>query len=145
VTLRSVWDISHLFVPEERRPFPVFPALAQVGAPLYARHGIVASDSVLASEVGVQIMQRGGNAVDAAVAVALALAVTFPSAGNIGGGGFMVIRTANAKAVTIDYREATAAKAHRDMYPDKDRNLIPEASAVGYRAAGVPGTIMRLT
>jgi gamma-glutamyltranspeptidase/glutathione hydrolase len=126
-------------------PFTVFPALAQVGAPQYARHGMVSSENALASEVGVQIMQRGGNAVDAAVAVALALAVTFPSAGNIGGGGFMVIRTANAKAVTIDYREAAPAKAHRDMYLDKERNLIPEASTVGYRAAGVPGTIMALS
>lgn len=139
ITLVTLVFLGHI------GPFAVFPAFAQVGEPLYARHGVVSSQNALASEVGVQIMQRGGNAVDAAVAVALALAVTLPVAGNIGGGGFMVIRTANAKAITIDYREAAPAKVHRDMYLDKDRNLIPEASTVGYRAAGVPGTIMALS
>jgi gamma-glutamyltranspeptidase / glutathione hydrolase len=109
--------------------------------PVRARHGMVASVSEIASKVGVDMMRRGGNAVDAAVAVALALAVTWPSAGNLGGGGFMVIRKANGEAEIIDYRERAPLAAHRDMYLDKDGNVIKGASTVGYQAAGVPGTI----
>ena len=120
-------------------------AAAQVGVPVPARSGIVASDHFIASEVGVQIMRQGGNAVDSAVAVAFALAVTYPVAGNLGGGGFMVIRMADGRAVTIDYRETAPAKAHRDMYLDKEGNLIPEASTAGYRAVGVPGTVAALS
>src|SRR5205085_7530908 len=88
--------------------------------PVRGKHGMVASVSEIASQVGVDIMKRGGNAVDAAVAVALALAVTWPSAGNLGGGGFMVIRKANGEAEIIDYRERAPLAANRDMYLDKD-------------------------
>jgi gamma-glutamyltranspeptidase/glutathione hydrolase len=102
---------------------------------------MVASVSDIASKVGVEIMKRGGNAIDAAVAVALALAVTWPSAGNLGGGGFMVIRRANGETEIIDYRERAPLAASRDMYLDKDGNIIKGSSTVGYRAAGVPGTI----
>src|SRR6185369_5434025 len=109
--------------------------------PARARHGMVASTSEIASRVGVEIMQRGGNAIDAAVAVGLALAVTWPSAGNIGGGGFMMIRRANGDTEIIDYRERAPLAANRDMYLDKDGNVIKGASTVGYKAVGVPGSV----
>jgi gamma-glutamyltranspeptidase/glutathione hydrolase len=101
---------------------------------------MVASAHGLATAVGVDVLRRGGNAVDAAVAVALALAVVYPVAGNLGGGGFMVIRLADGRATAIDYREMAPAAAHRDMYLDAKGDLVADASTVGYRAAGVPGT-----
>ena len=111
--------------------------------PVRAKHGIVASTNQLASQVGVDIMKQGGNAVDAAIAVAFALAVTHPAAGNLGGGGFMMIRLKNGKTTAIDYREMAPAAATRDVYLDKNGNLIEGegGSLVGYRAAGVPGTV----
>jgi gamma-glutamyltranspeptidase/glutathione hydrolase len=112
--------------------------------PVRARHGMVASTSEIASRVGVEIMRRGGNAVDAAVAVGLALAVTWPSAGNLGGGGFMMIRRATGETEVIDYRERAPLAATREMYLDKDGNVIKGASTIGYRAAGVPGTVAGL-
>ena len=112
--------------------------------PVRARHGMVASTSEIASRVGVEIMQRGGNAIDAAVAVGLALAVTWPSAGNLGGGGFMMIRRANGETEIIDYRERAPLAASRDMYLDKSGNVIKDASTVGYKAVGVPGTVAGL-
>ena len=111
--------------------------------PVRAKHGIVASTNQLASQVGVDVMKRGGNAIDAAIAVALALAVTYPAAGNLGGGGFMMIRLQNGKTTAIDYREMAPAAAHRNVYLDKEGNLIKGegSSTVGYRASGVPGTV----
>jgi gamma-glutamyltranspeptidase/glutathione hydrolase len=111
--------------------------------PVRARHGMVASTNEIASRVGVEIMKRGGNAVDAAIAVAFALAVTHPAAGNLGGGGFMMIRLKDGRTTAIDYREMAPAAAHRDVYLDKNGNLIEGegGSLVGYRAAGVPGTV----
>src|SRR2546426_6521717 len=109
--------------------------------PARARHGMVASTSEIASRVGVEIMQRGGNAIDAAVAVGLALAVTWPSAGNIGGGGFMMIRRATGETEIIDYRERAPLAASRDMYLDKHGNVIKGASTTGYKAVGVPGSV----
>jgi gamma-glutamyltranspeptidase/glutathione hydrolase len=111
--------------------------------PVRARHGMVASTNDLASQVGVEVMKRGGNAVDAAIAVAFALAVTHPAAGNLGGGGFMMIRLKNGRTTAIDYREMAPAAAHRNVYLDKNGNLIEGegGSLVGYRAAGVPGTV----
>ena len=111
--------------------------------PVRARHGMVASTNEVASRVGVQIMKRGGNAVDAAIAVAFALAVTHPAAGNLGGGGFMMIRLKDGRSTAIDYREMAPAAAHRNVYLDKNGNLIEGegGSLVGYRAAGVPGTV----
>ncbi len=118
-------------------------SLAASREPVRARHGIVASTNEVASRVGVDIMKRGGNAVDAAIAVAFALAVTHPAAGNLGGGGFMMIRLKNGKTTAIDYREMAPAAAHRNVYIDKDGNVIKGEGGpiVGYRAAGVPGTV----
>ncbi|HEX7772020.1 MAG TPA: gamma-glutamyltransferase, partial [Pyrinomonadaceae bacterium] len=111
--------------------------------PVRAKHGMVASTNEVASRVGVEIMKRGGNAVDAAIAVAFALAVTHPAAGNLGGGGFMMIRLKDGRTTAIDYREMAPAAAHRDVYLDKNGNLIEGegGSLIGYRAAGVPGTV----
>lgn len=113
-------------------------------APVAGRTGMVASSEPLASEAGAEILEAGGNAVDAAVAVGFVLAVTFPQAGNLGGGGFMLIRLAGGGAVVVDYREQAPSAASRTMYQDAQGKLIPGASTVGARAAGVPGTVMGL-
>ncbi|MGE0130992.1 MAG: gamma-glutamyltransferase [Blastocatellales bacterium] len=112
--------------------------------PVRGKHGMVSSVSEIASQVGVDVLKRGGNAVDAAVAVGLALAVVWPSAGNLGGGGFMVIRQANGKATVIDYREMGPAAAHRNVYLNDKGEYVDESSTYGHRAAGVPGTVAGL-
>lgn len=112
----------------------------QVGASKFYEKAVVVSDHSLSSEVGAEIMRKGGNAIDAAVATGLSLAVTFPSAGNIGGGGFMVIRLKDGQSFTIDYREMAPSAASRNMYLDKNGKVTLD-SAVGYRASGVPGTV----
>ena len=112
--------------------------------PVAAKHGMVVSAEPLASDAGLQILKAGGNAVDAAVAVGFALAVTHPVAGNIGGGGFMLIRLADGRSVFVDYREVAQAAASRKMYLDARGELKPEASIVGALAAGVPGTVAGL-
>jgi len=109
--------------------------------PLHAQHGIVVSVHELASRAGVEIMQAGGNAVDAAVATGFALAVVHPAAGNIGGGGFMLVRMADGKTHFLDYREKAPAAAKADMYLDAQGNVIENASAIGYKAIGVPGSV----
>jgi gamma-glutamyltranspeptidase / glutathione hydrolase len=114
-------------------------------AAVRAPKGMVVSDEKLASDAGVEIMKQGGNAVDAAVAVAFALAVVEPQAGNIGGGGFMLVRKADGKAEFVDYRETAPAKASRDMYVSSGGALDTKASVKGYRAIGVPGTVAGLT
>jgi gamma-glutamyltranspeptidase/glutathione hydrolase len=106
-------------------------------------HAMVATDEALGSQAGVTILKQGGNAVDAAVAVAFALAVIEPAAGNIGGGGFMLVRLADGKTNFFDYREVAPAKATRDMYV-QDGKLIPDASTLGYRSVAVPGTVAGL-
>jgi gamma-glutamyltranspeptidase/glutathione hydrolase len=116
------------------------PATASVH-PVHAQHAIVVSVHELASHIGVEIMQAGGNAVDAAVATGFALAVVHPAAGNIGGGGFMLIRMADGKTHFLDYREMAPAAATRDMYLDGQGNVIPGASGIGYKAIGVPGSV----
>src|SRR5437588_966261 len=109
-----------------------------------AAHGMVVTDEGLGSQAGVEILKRGGNAVDAAVATALALAVVEPAAGNIGGGGFMLIRLADGKTTFLDYRETAPGKATRDMYIGKDGKQDEEASVIGYRSVAVPGTVAGL-
>ena len=113
--------------------------------PVGARHGMVVTSSAPATDIGVEILRRDGNAVDAAVAVGFALAVTHPSAGNIGGGGFMLIRMADGRTTAIDYRETAPAAASRDMYLDTRGEVVPKASSRGPRAAGVPGTVAGLS
>src|ERR1700724_88682 len=107
-------------------------------------HAMVATDEALGSQAGVTILKQGGNAVDAAVAVAFALAVVEPAAGNIGGGGFMLIRLADGKTTFLDYRETAPGKATRDMYIGKDGKLDEEASVIGFRSVAVPGTVAGL-
>ncbi len=107
-------------------------------------HGMVVSTSSYASQVGVEILKKGGNAIDAAVAVGFALAVTYPAAGNIGGGGFMVIHLANGKNTTIDFREKAPLSAYRDMFLNKEGDFVPELSQQGTTSAGVPGSVAGL-
>ncbi len=109
-----------------------------------AENGAVVSAHPLASKIGVEILKQGGNAVDAAIATQLALAVVYPNAGNLGGGGFMVARLADGKELTIDYREMAPNKAHRDMYIDSTGEARTDKSQDGHLAGGVPGTIAGL-
>jgi len=109
-----------------------------------AAHGMVTTDEELGSRAGLEILQKGGNAVDAAVATAFALAVAEPAAGNIGGGGFMLIRLANGKTTFFDYREVAPGRATRDMYILPNGKLDPEASTLGYKSVAVPGTVAGL-
>ena len=118
--------------------------LALANPPVAARGGMVVTSEPRASETGVQILQAGGNAVDAAVAVGFALAVTYPYAGNIGGGGFMLIRMASGQSVVIDYREEAPAAASSTMFLDGEGRIIPHTSTVGALSAGVPGTVAGL-
>jgi gamma-glutamyltranspeptidase/glutathione hydrolase len=111
--------------------------------PVRAKNGMVVSVEPHATEVGVRILQAGGNAVDAAVAVGLALAVTHPSAGNLGGGGFMLVRLADGRTAFLDFRERAPAAASRNMYLDANGKATGD-STVGYRASGVPGTVRGL-
>jgi gamma-glutamyltranspeptidase / glutathione hydrolase len=108
---------------------------------VHCRKGAVVSAHPLASQAGIQMLKQGGNAVDAAIATQLALAVVYPGAGNIGGGGFMVARLANGKNITIDFREKAPADASRNMYLDAGENVIPGKSENGHLAVGVPGSV----
>src|SRR5580765_3606926 len=108
--------------------------------PVRAKHGMVVAMEAIATDVGVSVLQKGGNAVDAAVAVGFALAVTHPFAGNIGGGGYMVIRMADGKTTFIDFRERAPEKASRNMYLDAKGELTKD-SIEGWRSSGVPGTV----
>ncbi|HTZ84708.1 MAG TPA: gamma-glutamyltransferase [Candidatus Acidoferrales bacterium] len=109
--------------------------------PVRAQHAMVVTVHALASQVGLDILKDGGNAVDAAVATGFALAVVHSPAGNIGGGGFMLIRMADGNAHFLDYREKAPAAATRDMYLDAQGNVIPGASDIGYKSIGVPGSV----
>ena len=113
--------------------------------PVHAPHAMVVTVHQLASQVGVEILQSGGNAVDAAVATGFALAVVHSPAGNIGGGGFMLVRMADGKTHFLDYREKAPAAATRDMYLDAQGNVIPGSSEIGYKAIAVPGSVAGLT
>lgn len=112
--------------------------------PVSAENGMVVSTSSYASKVGVEILKKGGNAIDAAVAVGFALAVTYPSAGNIGGGGFMVIHLSDGKNTTIDFREKAPLSAFREMYLNESGEFVPELSQQGTTSAGVPGSVAGL-
>lgn len=116
-------------------------AFAASPAPVAAENGMVVTAQRLASEVGVAVLKAGGNAVDAAVGVGYALAVTYPTAGNLGGGGFMTIRLKDGRSTFIDFRERAPGRASRDMYLDKDGNPVEGLSTKGYLAVGVPGSV----
>ncbi|HEX7200492.1 MAG TPA: gamma-glutamyltransferase, partial [Dongiaceae bacterium] len=120
------------------------PLMAASLPPVEATHGMVVTAQSLASAVGVEILKKGGNAVDAAVAVGYALAVVHPCCGNLGGGGFMLIHLAGGNDVVIDFRETAPLAATRDMYLDAAGNPMPGASTEGYKAVGVPGTVLGL-
>jgi gamma-glutamyltranspeptidase/glutathione hydrolase len=126
-----------------RKPAPAAVAsqLPPAAAPVVARHALVVSAHPLASQVGRDIMQQGGNAYDAAVAVQFALAVVLPVAGNVGGGGFLVYRDHAGPAGTLDFRETAPAAASRDMYLDAQGNVVPGRSTAGALAVGTPGTV----
>ena len=113
-------------------------------AQTYGKNGMVVSDNVIASEVGISILKKGGNAIDASIATAFALAVTHPAAGNIGGGGFMVFMSDKGYVTTIDFREKAPLKATEDMFQDQEGNLIPDSNHKGLKAVGVPGTVAGL-
>ncbi|MGA8042222.1 MAG: gamma-glutamyltransferase, partial [Terracidiphilus sp.] len=108
--------------------------------PARARHGMVVSVHHLASDAGLEVMREGGNAVDAAVATGFALAVVYPVAGNLGGGGFMLLRTRTGQATFLDFREKAPLAATETMYQDTKGNIIPDASIVGYKSIATPGS-----
>jgi gamma-glutamyltranspeptidase/glutathione hydrolase len=122
------------------------PAAADAASPtpVGAEHGMVVSAHHLASKAGIEVLKGGGNAVDAAVAVAYALSVTFPEAGNLGGGGFMTVRFHDGRTAFIDFRETAPGAATATMYLDANGNPVPERSRRGYLAVGIPGTVAGL-
>ena len=119
----------------------VFSEPYQINRVTTGQQAMVVSPHPLASDIGLEIMKKGGNAVDAAIAVQFAIAVTYPRAGNVGGGGFMVIRDGNGKSYALDYREKAPGLASRDMYLDSLKNVIKGLSTVGHLAVGVPGMV----
>ena len=137
--LLTLFIIFSVFKPEvsanEKSPFTPKPSED------YYYNGVVTSADGLASEVGLDILRRGGNAIDAAVGVGFALAVVYPRAGNIGGGGFMVIHLADGTNTSIDYREMAPSLAFRDMYLDEYGDVVPDLSTFGHLASGVPGAV----
>ncbi|EPE95417.1 gamma-glutamyltransferase [Rhizobium grahamii] len=116
-------------------------AFAASPAPVEAEHGMVVTAQHLATDVGVDMLKNGGNAVDAAVAVGYALAVVYPTAGNLGGGGFMTIRLKDGKTTFLDFRERAPLAATKTMYLDGKGDIVPRASLDGYLAVGVPGSV----
>lgn len=141
VPLFSVSAILH--VPSIQAAEPSIYSHMATAQPIWAEHGMVSSQEALATRAGVEILKQGGNAVDAAVAVGFSLAVTLPRAGNLGGGGFMMVHLAEAnKTIAIDYREMAPAKAHKDIFLDENGDPDPRLSREHGLAVGVPGTVM---
>lgn len=132
IQIASVICLSFLFHTE---------TIAQVGSAVPYHQGVVSSGDEYASEAGLEMLEKGGNAVDAAIAVQFTLAVTLPGAGNIGGGGFLVLYQADGSVTTLDFREKAPARASRDMYLDEEGNYESEKSKIGGLASGVPGTV----
>jgi len=133
--LRAIAALSLLWIPAVKAASPT---------PIGAEHGMVVTAHRLASRAGIDVLKAGGNAVDAAVAIGYALAVTFPEAGNLGGGGFMTIRFHDGRAAFIDFREKAPGAATATMYQDASGNPVPQRSRRGYLAAGIPGTVSGL-
>src|ERR1700744_387470 len=126
------------------RSMPLHAQAVSSEEPVRAKHAMVVTIHHDAPDAGLAILKQGGNAIDAAVAVAFTLAVVYPQAGNLGGGGFMLIRNHNGKNHFLDYSEKPPATAPRDMYLDDQKNVVPELSTVGYKSSGVPGTVAGL-
>ena len=125
-------------------PLAFGPDNVSAGVLTSGRHGMVVSAQHLASDAGAKILAQGGNAVDAAVAVGYALAVVYPAAGNIGGGGFMTLRLKTGQTIFIDFREHAPAAATATMYQDASGKVIPGLSTEGWKAVAVPGTVAGL-
>lgn len=142
---KTLFGVVCLFSAGTYAQTPAIYSSESIHHPVWAEHGIVASQEELASKIGVEILKQGGNAVDAGVAVGFALAVTLPRAGNIGGGGFMMIYDAKKKRTfALDYREMAPSKAYKNMYLDEDGNAVEELSRFHGLAVGVPGTVAGL-
>jgi len=139
LNLQFLRSITIIFVSSAFIYLPI--AQAEMPAPLYSQNGMVVSASNLASDSGIVILKNGGNAFDAAAAVGFTLAVTFPLAGNIGGGGFLVAVKERDQSLTLDFRETAPAAAHRDMYLDEQGNVVEGLSLRSSKASGVPGTV----
>jgi len=139
-------SVAWLLVALTVMPGPILLAQATAAdvAPVRAKHAMVVSIEHNATDAGLEMLKAGGNAVDAAVAVGFALAVCFPQAGNLGGGGFMLVRLKSGDAHFLDYREKAPAAASADMYLDAQKNIVPGLSTRGYKASGVPGTVAGL-
>ncbi|HWI92628.1 MAG TPA: gamma-glutamyltransferase [Flavisolibacter sp.] len=146
--MRSTYLALFLFIifscSTSKKIIEVGPYRYSINKKTISKNGAVVCAHPLASKVGVEIMKQGGNAFDAAIATQLALAVVYPGAGNIGGGGFLVARTANAQTVALDYREAAPSGARRDMYLDQNGNVVEGKSVNGHLSSGVPGTVAGL-
>jgi gamma-glutamyltranspeptidase/glutathione hydrolase len=141
LSMRKNWRVLRFFIVLTLLANQFF-CTAEKNKAVVGKNGMVVSVDEFASQVGIDILKKGGNAVDAAVAVGFALAVTFPAAGNIGGGGFMIIRSPDTgEAVALDFREMAPGKATPDMYLDEKSNYVEERSLYGHLAVGVPGTV----
>ncbi|WP_373496430.1 gamma-glutamyltransferase, partial [Aquiflexum sp.] len=123
---------------------PLFFSHFSINAQIFGKNGMVVSDNILASEVGIDILKKGGNAIDASIATAFALAVTHPEAGNIGGGGFIVLMKSDGDVTTFDFREKAPLKATPDLFHDANGNLIDGSNHETIKAVGVPGTVAGL-
>ncbi|HWT31512.1 MAG TPA: gamma-glutamyltransferase, partial [Propylenella sp.] len=134
---------ASLAAPSFAQDATIYSAMDRVH-PVWAENGMVASQEALATQIGVDILEAGGNAVDAAVAAGFALAVTLPQAGNLGGGGFMIVHTASGETVAIDYREKAPGAATRDMFLDVAGEADSNLSRYSGLAVGVPGTVAGL-
>ncbi|MDX2127505.1 MAG: gamma-glutamyltransferase [Chloroherpetonaceae bacterium] len=136
-----LYTISISFVPGYSSNAAPISRTSMMSQPTYSKNGMVVSSHPIASKVGVEILQKGGNAIDAAVATEFALAVVFPSAGNIGGGGFLLVRQKNGEVAALDYREKAPIRATRDMFLDSLGNVNIENARFGALSVGVPGTV----
>ncbi len=115
--------------------------LTSCSNPIANQNGAVSSTSRVASQVGIDILKKGGNAFDAIVATGFALAVTSPANGNLGGGGFLTARTADGKVLTLDFREKAPAKSYETMFLDKEGNYVKDLALYSHISSGVPGTV----
>ncbi|HEX9310254.1 MAG TPA: gamma-glutamyltransferase, partial [Gemmatimonadaceae bacterium] len=141
VALSAALAASCVSAPRQRVPVAGPAALLPASRYAVSQHGMVVSASAIASEAGRNVLATGGNAVDAAIATGFALAVTYPVAGNIGGGGFMVIRFPDGRATTIDFREAAPQRASPDMFLDSAEKYSYQTHHESYKSVGVPGTV----